>query len=316
MSDVLPKKITFERFLSGKPTREYQYQKEPYPEQVKRAAELLQNADAVLIGAGSGMSLAAGAQYAGESYRRAFQEFLERYGEDNPYLQDTYSAGFYAYPDEESFWGMWSKLALYGGADLDITPLHRVVLQMVREKPHFVLTTNVDNQFLKAGFPRERIFATQGSYDRIQCRRGCHQKTYDAVELFRKMSAVRCHGSIPTELVPKCPVCGGPMAMNLRSDDTFVQDDAWYEAEARFSAFLTEYVPKKLVLLELGVGFNTPSIIRYPFERLSLSFDTISLIRLNNGQAYVPSRLGKRAVGINSDMAKSITAIAEEIRLG
>lgn len=275
---------------------------------------MIKSAEYVLIGSGSGMSLAAGAQYGGEAFKRVFAEFRKVYGEDNPYMQDTYSAGFYPFPDEEAFWGMWSKLALYGGADLDVTPLHKTMLDMVSDKKHFLLTTNVDHQFEKAGLPTNKIFATQGSYHRIQCKHGCHPKTYGAVEQFRQMDAARKDGRIPSSMVPKCPVCGGAMAMNLRADDHYVQDESWYEAESRFSDFLSDAVDKKLVLIELGVGFNTPTIIRFPFEKLCREHKNIRLIRLNDHQAVVSKSLGERAIGIDCDMARSITDLAEVMR--
>ena len=158
-----------------------------------------------------------------------------------------------------------------------------------------------------------QVFATQGSYKRIQCARGCHSKTYDAVELFRQMERERVNGKIPGELVPKCPVCGGPMAMNLRVDDHFVQDEDWHAAEERFSRFLSECVDQKTVLLELGVGFNTPTIIRFPFEKLAREQENISLIRLSRSKAAVPASLGDRAIGINADMAQSITDLAHKL---
>ena len=314
MNFNLKKRVTFETFLSGIPARDYIHQDTPYAKQILDAADMLKAADYVLIGSGSGMSLAAGAQYGGKAFKTQFAEFRKAYGENNPYMQDTYSAGFYPFPDEEAFWGMWSKLALYGGAELDVTPLHKTVLNMVAGKKHFLLTTNVDHQFEKAGLPTDKIFATQGSYNLIQCKRGCHQKTYPAAELFRRMDKARENACIPTALVPKCPVCGGAMAMNLRADSHFVQDEAWYEAECRFSDFLSEAINKKLVLVELGVGFNTPTIIRFPFEKLCREHDNISLIRLNYDQAMVPQSLGSRVIGIDCDMAKSITDLAEAMK--
>ena len=290
----------------------YINQTTPYAEQIEQAARAIREADYVLLGAGAGMSTAAGAEYGGKFFEEHFAEFQKIYGK-GPYMRDMYSAGFYPFPDEESRWGYWSRHALLGGADLDVTPLHNTLLDALAGKKIFLLSTNVDNQFAKAGLPAEQIFATQGSYERIQCARGCHQKTYDAVELFRQMDRERVNGRIPTELVPKCPVCGGPMAMNLRSDDYFVQDEAWHAAEDRFSRFLSECVDGKTVLLELGVGFNTPTIIRFPFEKLTREHKNITLVRLSRSKAMVPASLGKRAVGINADMAKSITDLAEKL---
>ena len=307
------KRTRFSDFLSGDYARDYIYQDIPYTGQIDRAAKLLSEADYVLLGAGAGMSTAAGAEYGGRFFEENFAEFQKIYGK-GPYMQDMYSAGFYPFPDQESKWGLWSHLALLAGIDLDVKPLHRTLLDALKGKKLFLLSTNADHQFEKAGLPVEQIFATQGSYKRIQCARGCHPKTYDAVELFRQMERERKDGRIPTELVPKCPVCGGPMAMNLRVDDHFVQDEAWHTAEDRFSRFLSECVDGKTVLLELGVGFNTPTIIRFPFEKLAREHKNITLIRLSRSKAMVPASFGERAIGINADMARSITDISEKLR--
>lgn len=307
------KKITFESFLCGTPARDYINQCTPYDRQIKDAAEMIRNAEYVLIGAGAGMSTAAGAQYGGKFFKENFGEFQKKYGK-GPYMQDMYSAGFYPFPDEESYWGYWSKQALLGGINLDVTPLHRLLLESLSDKKIFVLSTNADAQFVKAGLPCEKIFCTQGDYFHIQCGKGCHDKTYDAVELLHQMDQARSDCKIPSSMVPKCPVCGGQMVMNLRKDNYFVQDDAWYEAEERFSDYLLEAINEKLVLLELGVGFNTPTIIRFPFEKLVRDHDNISLIRLNLDQAVVPESFGERAVGINADMTESIKDIVEEVK--
>ena len=304
--------ITFGSFLYGMPAGDYIDQDTAYDEQIKIAASMIRNAEYVLIGAGAGMSTAAGAKYGGKFFEENFVEFQKKYGKGT-YMQDMYYAGFYPFPDEESYWGYWSKQALLGGINLDVTPLHKLLLEALSEKKLFVLSTNADAQFVKAGLPDEKIFCTQGDYFHIQCGRGCHNKTYDAVELFYQMDQARCDCKIPTYMVPKCPVCGGSMDMNLRKDDYFVQDDAWYEAEKRFSDFLTESIDKKLGLLELGVGFNTPTIIRYPFEKLVREHDNISLIRLNLDQAMVPKSFGSKAVGIHADMAESIKDIVKEV---
>ena len=307
------KKTNFERFLTYEYAGDYILQDTPYEAQIEAASAAICKADYVLLGAGAGMSTAAGAEYGGKFFEENFAEFQKLYGK-GPYMQDMYSAGFFPYPDEESRWGYWCRHALLGGADLDVTPLHRTLLDALEGKELFLLSTNVDNQFAKAGMDPRRIFATQGSYERIQCKRGCHPKTYDAVDLFRRMDRERVNGKIPTELVPKCPVCGGPMEMNLRSDDHFVQDEEWYAAEDRFSQFLSECVDGKTVLLELGVGFNTPTIIRFPFEKLTREHKNITLVRLSLSKAMVPASLGERAIGINADMAKSITDIAEKLK--
>lgn len=307
------KKTRFSDFLSGEYARDYINQTTPYAEQIERAAKLIYKADYVLLGAGAGMSTAAGAEYGGKFFEENFAEFQAVYGK-GPYMQDMYSAGFYPFPDQESKWGLWSHLALLAGADLDVTPLHKTLLEALKGKKLFLLSTNADHQFEKAGLPVEQIFQTQGSYKLIQCKRGCHNRTYNAVELFRQMEQARENGKIPSELVPKCPVCGGDMAMNLRVDNYFVEDENWHAAEERFSRFLSECTNAKTILLELGVGFNTPMIIRFPFERLTRQHENMSLVRLSRSKAMVPASLGDRAVGINADMAQSIMDIAAKLR--
>lgn len=252
-------KITFQTFLSGTPARDYIFQKTPYEEQIMQAADMIQKADYVLMGAGAGLSTAAGAVYGGTWFEKNFKEFKEKYG-NGPYMQDMYSAGFHPYPDEESFWGYWSKQAILGGIDLDVTPLYKDILKLLKDKRIFCLSTNADGQFQKAGYKEEQIFCTQGDYFHIQCQKACHQRTYNAVKLFKQMDQARKNCQIPTYMVPKCPICGGPMTMNLRCDQYFIQDEAWYQAEKRFGDFLNEALKsqKNLLLLELGVGFNTP----------------------------------------------------------
>ena len=300
-------KITFQTFLSGTPARDYIFQKTPYEEQIMQAADMIQKADYVLMGAGAGLSTAAGAVYGGTWFEKNFKEFKEKYG-NGPYMQDMYSAGFHPYPDEESFWGYWSKQAILGGIDLDVTPLYKDILKLLKDKRTFCLSTNADGQFQKAGSKEEQIFCTQGDYFHIQCQKACHQRTYNAVKLFKQMDQARKNCQIPTYMVPKCPICGGPMTMNLRCDQYFVQDEAWYQAEKRFGDFLNEALKsqKNLLLLELGVGFNTPTIIRFPFEKLVKENKQVNLIRLNLNEAVIPESIEQQAVGINKDIKQTI----------
>ena len=294
-------------FLCSTPARDYVFQKDAYEDQIDRAAENIRNADCVIIGAGAEASTAAGIQYGGKRFTDNFAEFIKKYGEY--YMTDMYAAGFYPYPSEEAKWGYWSKHALMNRFDPPALPLYTELYDIVKNKEYFVLTTNVDHQFYKAGFDEKRIFATQGDYGKIQCQKACHPKTYDAKDLFRKMDKARRDCLIPSELVPKCPVCGGNMAMNLRCDNYFVEDEAWHEAADRYAGFLEQNKDKKVVLLELGVGFNTPIIIRFPFEKMVRENSSYSLIRMNMDEAVVPESFGKRAIGIGGDMAKAITDI-------
>jgi len=296
--------VDWQQFLCGTPARDYIFQKDSYDEQIKHAAELIKSADAVIIGAGAGASTAAGIRYGGKRFTENFGEFIEKYG--SRYMTDMYAAGFYPFPSEEAKWGYWSKHALLNRFMPPALPLYTDLFEMVKNKEYFVLTTNVDHQFYKAGFSDERIFATQGDYGEIQCKRGCHQKVYEAKDLFRKMDESRKDCLISAELVPKCPVCGGNMAMHLRCDQYFVEDESWHEAADRYAEFLENVQGKKVVLLELGVGFNTPIIIRFPFEKMVRENATFSLIRLNMDEAVVPESFGDRTIGIGGDMAKAV----------
>ena len=294
-------------FLCSTPARDYVFQKDAYEDQIDRAAKNIRNTDCVIIGAGAGASTAAGIQYGGKRFTDNFAEFIKKYG--GHYMTDMYAAGFYPYPSEEAKWGYWSKHALMNRFDPPALPLYTELYYIVKNKEYFVLTTNVDHQFYKAGFDEKRIFATQGDYGKIQCQKACHPKTYDAKDLFCKMDKARRDCLIPSELVPKCPVCGGNMAMNLRCDNYFVEDEAWHEAADRYAGFLEQNKDKRVVLLELGVGFNTPIIIRFPFEKMVRENSSYSLIRMNMDEAVVPESFGKRAIGIGGDMAKAITDI-------
>ncbi len=298
-------------FLSSTPARDYIFQKEAYEAQLDRAAEYILNADCIIIGAGAGASTAAGIQYGGKRFTDNFAEFIEKYGEY--YMPDMYAAGFYPFPSEEARWGYWSKHALMNRFDPPALPLYKELYDIAKGKDYFVLTTNVDHQFYKAGFDEARIFATQGDYGEIQCLRACHPKIYAAEDLFRKMDAARSDCLVPSELVPRCPVCGGKMSMHLRCDDYFVEDEAWHEAADRYADFLEACKGRKVVLLELGVGFNTPVIIRFPFEKLMRENKSYNLIRLNMDEAVVPASLGRRAVGIGGDMAKAISDIRKAV---
>lgn len=301
-----PKKETdLAQFLSGVPARDYIFQNIPYEEQTARASALIKEAEIILIGAGAGVSSAAGLTYDGKRFTDNFSEFIEKY--DPMYMTDMYAAGFYPFPTQEAKWGYWSKHSMINRILPPALPLYKQLYELVKEKDYFVLTTNVDHQFQKAGFQTDRIFATQGDYGNIQCEKGCHQKIYDAEDLFRQMDQVRCDCLIPSHMVPKCPVCGGNMTMHLRCDQYFVEDENWHTAAEHYCDFLMKAEKKKGVLLELGVGFNTPTIIRFPFEKMVRMNANLSLIRLNMNEAVVPESFGDRAIGIGGDMARVIS---------
>lgn len=290
---------------------DYIFQKDLYEEQIARAVEMIKNAEFVLIGVGTGLSTAAGLTYSGTRFTENFREFIEKYG--TMYMTDMYAAGFYPFPSQEAKWGYWSKHSMVNRFWPPALPLYKQLYELVKNKDYFVLTTNVDHQFQKTGFDSGRVFATQGDYGNIQCEKGCHRKIYDAEKMFRQMEQERTDCLIPSDMVPKCPVCGGNMTMHLRCDQYFVEDENWHEAAARYGVFLEKTGSKKGVLLELGVGFNTPMIIRFPFEKMVRENRNLSLIRLNLNEAIVPESLGNRAIGINADIKNSISDIWQQM---
>lgn len=302
------KNMTFREFLCGIPAMDYIFQKTPYEEQIQKAARAMKDAEYILIGAGAGLSAAAGLTYGGRRFTENFPEFIAKYG-----MTDMYSACFYPFPSEEAKWGYWSKHVYVNRIEPEALPLYKKLYELVKDKPYFVLTTNADHQFYKAGFGDDRIFATQGDYGYIQCRRGCHNKVYDDTLMIKQMNQARTDCEVPSYMVPRCPVCGGRMNMNLRCDQYFVEDEAWHTAEKNFGEFLDKSKKKRTVLLELGVGFNTPTIIRFPFENLIRKHKNMSLIRLNLDEAVVPNSFRERGLGINADIAKSIEDIAKAV---
>ena len=275
-------------------------------ERIERARTLLEGADRVLVGAGAGLSAAAGLRYDGERFHRGFAPFIERYG-----MTDMYSAGFYPFPSEEDRWAYWARHVWANRYEPPALPLYRCLLEAIHGKEWFVLTTNVDAQFEKAGFDPARIFAVQGDYGFNQCARGCHDSLYPNRELVEDILAAADEGDptrAPSGLVPHCPVCGGPMAAHLRIDGAFVENAAWHDARERCLRFAEGVRDERTVLLELGVGWNTPSIIRLPFDRLATSCDA-PLVRLNRDDARVPDGREGRAAGLQGDIAELLPQI-------
>ncbi|MCD8380686.1 MAG: Sir2 silent information regulator family NAD-dependent deacetylase [Lachnospiraceae bacterium] len=252
-----------------------------------------------MIGAGAGLSTSAGFVYNGERFRKYFSDFEAKYG-----FHDMYSGGFYPYDTLEEHWAYWSRY-IYVNRYVDAPkPVYEELLSLVKDKDYFVLTTNVDHCFQKAGFDKKRLFYTQGDYGLFQCSEPCHQKTYDNEDVIRQMVKHQRDMKIPAELIPRCPVCGKPMTMNLRSDDTFVEDEGWHEAAERYSLFLRRHEGMQTLFLELGVGYNTPVIIKYPFWRMTHENKNATYVCLNYGQAMAPNEITKRSICIDGDIRR------------
>lgn len=273
-------------------------------EAIGRLKEALEQAEAVVIGAGAGLSASAGFTYSGERFARYFRDFEEEYG-----FHDMYSGGFYPYPTPEEHWAYWSRYVLINRYQDPPKPVYQNLWRLVKDKDYFVLTTNVDHCFQKAGFDKQRLFYTQGDYGLWQCSKPCCQKTYDNEEAVRQMAAEQQGMRIPARLIPRCPVCGRPMAMNLRADDTFVQDAGWYQAGRRYRGFLQQHAGRRVLYLELGVGGNTPGIIKYPFWQYSLENPHATYACVNAGEAFAPRGIAKRAICVRADIGQVLNEL-------
>lgn len=281
--------------------------------ETRKLQEALQQADAVIIGAGAGLSTSAGFTYDGERFQRYFSDFEAKYG-----FHDMYSGGFYPFETLEEHWAYWSRFIFLNRYSDPPKPVYQKLLQLVKDKDYFVLTTNVDHCFQKAGFDKHRLFYTQGDYGLWQCGKPCHHKTYDNQDIVRRMVEaqgfrVTAQGlelpagaaprmAVPADLVPHCPRCGEPMSMNLRADDTFVEDEGWHQAAQRYSDFLRRHQHMRVLFLEAAVGFNTPTIVKYSFWRMVYEWEDAVYACLNYGEAFAPDEIKKKSICIDGDI--------------
>lgn len=273
-------------------------------DELQRLADAIATADAIVVGAGAGLSTAAGLTYAGERFERLFGDFAEKYG-----IRDMYSGGFYPFATPEERWAWWSRHIWYNRYVTAPKDTYKKLLALLQGKDFFVLTTNVDHQFQLAGFPKDRLFYMQGDYGLWQCSKPCHDSTYDNYEVVRLMVQQQRDMRVPSELVPRCPRCGRPMTMNLRSDETFVQDEGWHQAAERHAAFLDAHQRGNVLYLELGVGMNTPVIIKYPFWRRTFENREATYACINYGEAYAPAEIRNRSILLNADIDAALDGL-------
>lgn len=266
-------------------------------EQIERLKSAMQKAEAVVIGAGAGLSTAAGFTYSGDRFYRYFYDFAETYG-----ITDMYSGGFYPFETLEEYWAWWSRHIYYNRYVDAPKPVYQNLFELVKDKDYFVLTTNVDHCFQKAGFDKKSLFYTQGDYGLFQCSKPCCQKTYENETVVKEMLKQQKDMKVPFAFIPVCPVCGAPMTVNLRCDSTFVEDEGWHIAEKRYVQFIRHYEKKKIVYLELGVGSNTPGIIKYPFWQMTADNKQAVYICINKEETAYPKELESQTIAINSDI--------------
>ncbi len=274
---------------------------EKYSVQIERLKNAMADADCIVIGAGAGLSTSAGFVYTGERFKKHFSDFEEKYG-----FHDMYSGGFYSYGTPEEFWAYWSRYIYVNRYMNAPKPVYNELFELVKDKDYFVITTNVDHCFQKAGFDKKRLFYTQGDYGLFQCSIPCDIDTYENEEIIRRMMNEQKDMKIPTELIPKCPKCGKPLTMNLRSDDKFVEDEGWHRAAERYENFLRTRQNQSVLFLELGVGYNTPVIIKYPFWQMTAENPKATYACINYGEAVCPREIERQSICIDSDIGAAL----------
>lgn len=278
------------------------------PEAIERFANVFRGVKAVVVGAGAGLSVSAGFTYSGERFAQWFGDFGEKYGFD-----DMYTGGFYPFPDAEEHWAYWSRYIMANRYMDPPKPVYKTLLELVKDKDYFVLTTNVDHCFQRAGFDKKRLFYTQGDYGLFQCSEPCRQETWDNEGVIREMFEKQRNMRVPPELIPSCPHCGKPVSMNLRADDTFVEDAGWHDAAQRYSDFLHSHEGRPILFLELGVGYNTPVIIKYPFWGMTYENPAAFYACVNYGEAMAPDDIAGRSVCINGDIGEALEMLREAL---
>jgi len=275
-----------------------------FSEQIDRLKEALDNADAVVIGAGAGLSTSTGLTYDGERFQQNFGDCAPKYG-----IRDMYPGGFYPFPTLEEYWAWWSRHIMVNRYEDAPKTVYQDLLALMKDKDYFVLTTNVDHCFQKAGFDKKRLFYTQGDYGLFQCSQPCHQATYDNEQAVRRMVAEQCDMKVPAELIPRCPKCGRPMTVNLRCDDTFVQDEGWYAAQIRCQNFLRHHQNSRIVYWELGVGMNSPVIIKYPFWKMTAANRNATYVCINLGDMVCMQEIRKQSICIDRDIGSVLSVL-------
>ncbi|MDE6641997.1 MAG: Sir2 silent information regulator family NAD-dependent deacetylase [Acetatifactor sp.] len=266
---------------------------------IKNLQSAIAESEAVVIGAGAGLSTSAGFVYTGERFRQYFSDFAEKYD-----FRDMYTGGFYPYKTPEEHWAYWSRY-IYVNRYMDAPkPVYRELLELVKNKDYFVITTNVDHCFQKAGFDRKRLFYTQGDYGLFQCSEPCCRETFENEDIIRRMMDQQKDMRIPSELLPVCPHCGKPLTMNLRADNKFVEDEGWHLAAERYSNFLRTRKDLRILFLELGVGYNTPGIIKYPFWQMTAENPKAIYACINYGEAACPHEIKKQSICIDGDIGE------------
>ena len=268
-------------------------------ENIQKLKNLIKETNTIIIGAGAGLSTSAGMLYSGKEFEKNFENFIQKYN-----FKDLYSASFFDFKDQQEFWAFWSRLIHYERYTMPPKPVYQDLYSLIKNKNYFVITTNVDHFFQRTGFDKQKLFYTQGDYGLLQCKKPCHNKTYDNEKQIEEMFKEQKNMKIPKELIPKCPVCKGEMFPNLRGGDYFVEDEGWHKAAERYEDFLRKHKNGKILFIDLGSGMNTPSIFKFPFMRMTYNNKNAVYVAINKGEAFCIEEIESQSICINRDIGE------------
>ena len=268
----------------------------------------IKNADSVLIGASNGLAISGGTNIFAEdsSFIEHFGDFRKKYG-----FRSILQGAFYPYPSEEEKWAFFSRMYAYFLNNKEASPVMKNLYELVKDKNYFVVTSNTDSHFTLTGFPKERLFELEGNSRYLQCSHGCHHQIYQADEILSEMARNQENGKVPSNLIPKCLECGGPMQVHVEVDRNFLKGEEWQTSFQAYKDFIEKAYGKKLVLLELGVGARN-QLIKAPFMNLTSAEENATYITLNKGgELYIPDEIANKSIGIDGNIAEVLQQLVQ-----
>lgn len=271
---------------------------------LQKLAQELNKADAVLVGAGTGLSEAAGFTRTAPYFTRHFSDFIDKYG-----FEDLCTAARFNYPSQEEKWAFWSRAIYLYRYSPAPRPVYNTLFEIIKDKDYFVITTTADHMFQKSGFDSDRLFYTYGDYGTWQCSQPCNDATYDNEDAVRKMMEAQRDMKVPRSLIPICPACGRKMKVNLLTDDSFVENDGWYRAEERYEHYVRSHKSGRIVFLDIGTTASTPIIIKCPFTQMTYENPLATYATIADCALPEAEEIKDRALYVNNDIEQSLNQL-------
>lgn len=272
--------------------------------QAELLIELVDEAEAIVIGIGAGMSAAAGFTYVGKRFTDAFPDFISKYR-----FFDMLQASLFEYEDLQEYWAFQSRFSLLNFFDQPVGQAYLNLRKIIKGKNYHIITTNADNAFYAAEYDMDKVFRIQGEYGLWQCVNHCHQQTYQNEALIREMVEKQSHMKVPKELVPYCPKCGAPLEVNKRTiEKGMVEDSHFHEQKHRYEQFINDNNGKKVLYLEIGVGHTTPQLIKQPFQQMTEDNEQALFVTMNQKDYFIPRNIRSRTIRLDKDIAEILHA--------